>query len=235
MAMKRALWLLSCGLATSGCALGLGANSSADPRAETGGVGVAVGAAPGYTRVAPDGLPAAATYGWKFHGGVTALYHGFGAELEYEHRYEEGDYAGKFGTMLRSRAVTLYGLWSPIRGLGFDVGVGYIGSGLFGFGGRGNVVSDTAAGTTSADATGVRGSLRLNWQLVAAGEFGTDTVVVKDRYTGATMAGTSVNLPVSTTLQLEVSRALVHVEPGPGLPTSAQTTSVTAALVFAVF
>jgi hypothetical protein len=237
---------IAAALLTNGCAVGLGAITSADPRVRggdgdylgsrsSGGIGASAGASLAHTRVSPDGMPTAATYGWNLHAGVMAMINGVGGALEWQHRYEEGDYAGGFGTMLRSKAVMAYGSYSPVSGLGVDLGAGYIYGGTFGFGGRGNVANDSSASLVSASASGVRTALRLNWQLIGAGGFGTQKVKVVNSYTGQTFLGTRTNLPLSTTLQLECAYAWVDVGTAVGLPEKAQTMSLSAALVFALF
>jgi hypothetical protein len=231
-------------LSASGCAVGLGAITSADPRVRGdgdyssrsgGGIGASVGASLANTRVSPEGMPTAATYGWNLHGGVLAMINGVGGSLEWQHRYEEGDYAGGFGSMLRSKQVMAYGSYSPASGLGLDLGAGYIYGGKFGFGGRGNVADDSSASLASASASGVRAALRLNWQVIGAGGFGTEKVKVVNTYTGKSFLGSRTNLPLSTTLQLECAYAWVDVGAGVGLPDKAQTMSLSAALVFALF
>lgn len=225
---------LACPLA--GCALGVGATTSADPRAHDDvAVGVSGGAALAYTRVAPADEPSAGTYGWNFRGGALAMHRGFGGALEYESRYEEGDYAGGFGTMLRSRALMLYGAWTPVPGLGLDLGGGYIHGGKLGFGGRGNVLGDDAASISSAGVTGFRQSLRVSWMPIGGGSFGSHTVYMRDRWTGRGTVGTRIDLPLSTTLQLEWTNAWVSVGSGAGLPAHARTMSLSAALVFSLF
>lgn len=222
--------------ALAGCALGIGSATSGDARAHAPfAFGASAGASLAHTRVTPATMPTAATYGWNLHGGVIAMHEGLGGALEYESRYEEGDYAGGFGTMLRSQAIMAYGAFSPVEGLGLDLGAGYIHGGKFGFGGRGNVADDSAASRTSASVSGFRTAFRLNWQLFEAGGYATHTVRVVDRYTGASFVGTRTDLPLSTALQLECAYAWVGVGDGMGLPDKAQTMSISGALVLSFF
>jgi hypothetical protein len=221
--------------AASGCALGIGAATSADPRVHGLGVGVSAGTSLAYTRVAPEATAAAPKYGANFRGGVLAMTKGLGGALEYESRYEEGTYAGDYGTMLRSRAVMGYAAYSPRPGLGLDLGAGYIHKGTFGYGGRGNVLNDNAASLSSGSASGVRVGLRLNWELFAAGPGGahrSGTVMV---HSDRRVVWETFSVPLSTTLQLECAYAWVDVGSGRGLPGGAQTMSLSAALVFALF